>query len=73
MNEILEIFNFNREQAKSSIFEYIEVFYNKIRRHSTIGYCSPSEFYQKRAIPYKSLRFKSGLEISPKLGFYSKP
>jgi hypothetical protein len=32
-----------------------------------------SEFYQKRAIPYKSLRFKSGLEISPKLGFYSKP
>ena len=25
-----------RVEAKSSIFEYIEVFYNKIRRHSTI-------------------------------------
>jgi len=35
-----------REQAKSSIFEYIEVFYNKIRRHSTIGYHSPNDFEQ---------------------------
>lgn len=26
-----------RAEAKSSIFEYIEVFYNKIRRHSTIN------------------------------------
>ncbi|SMM99507.1 Mobile element protein [uncultured Candidatus Thioglobus sp.] len=36
-----------REQAKSSIFEYIEVFYNKVRRHSTINYHSPSD-YEKR-------------------------
>ena len=35
-----------REQAKSSIFEYIEVFYNKIRRHSTIGYHSSNDFEQ---------------------------
>lgn len=33
-----------REQAKQSIFEYIEVFYNRKRRHSTIGYLSPSIF-----------------------------
>ena len=42
-----------KEQAKSSIFEYIEVFYNKIRLHSTIGYQSPydyeNSFYQKQA------------------------
>ena len=33
-----------REQAKQSIFEYIETYYNKIRRHSTIGYCTPEQF-----------------------------
>lgn len=34
----------NREEAKRSIFEYIEVFYNNQRRHSTLGYLSPVEF-----------------------------
>ena len=33
-----------RAQAKRSIFEYIEVFYNNNRLHSTIGYVSPNEF-----------------------------
>lgn len=33
-----------REQAKQEIFEYIEVFYNRQRRHSTLGYRSPAEF-----------------------------
>ena len=33
-----------REQAMRSIFEYVEVFYNRQRIHSTIGYCSPVEF-----------------------------
>lgn len=33
-----------REQAKQSIFEYIEVFYNRKRRHSTLGYLSPADF-----------------------------
>lgn len=33
-----------REQAKQSIFEYIEVFYNRKRRHSTLGYYSPKAF-----------------------------
>ena len=30
-----------REEAQKDIFEYIEVFYNRQRRHSTIGYLSP--------------------------------
>jgi putative transposase len=34
----------SREQAKASIFEYIEVFYNRVRRHSSLGYVSPAEF-----------------------------
>lgn len=33
-----------RRQAQQSIFEYIEVFYNRIRRHSTLGYLSPEAF-----------------------------
>jgi len=29
------------DDAYSSIFEYIEVFYNRVRRHSAIGHQSP--------------------------------
>jgi transposase InsO family protein len=32
------------EQARASIFEYIEVFYNRNRLHSTLGYLSPETF-----------------------------
>lgn len=31
-------------QAKAEIFEYIEIFYNRKRRHSAIGYVSPEKF-----------------------------
>jgi putative transposase len=33
-----------RAEAKSSLFEYIEVFYNRERRHSTLGYVTPVQF-----------------------------
>ncbi|WP_084610064.1 IS3 family transposase [Sedimenticola selenatireducens] len=36
-----------KEEAKKEIFEY-EVFYNRQRRHSTIGYQSPMDFEQRR-------------------------
>jgi transposase InsO family protein len=32
------------EAAKASLFEYIEVLYNRIRRHSSLGYVAPAEF-----------------------------
>ncbi len=32
------------EEAYSSVFEYIELFYNRVRRHSIIGYISPVEY-----------------------------
>ena len=35
-----------RDEARQSLFEYIEVFYNRIRRHSAIGYLSPVNFVQ---------------------------
>ena len=33
-----------RDEARSSLFEYIEVFYNRVRRHSSLGYQSPVEY-----------------------------
>jgi putative transposase len=33
-----------REQARREIFEYIEVFYNRHRLHSYLGYLTPAEF-----------------------------
>jgi len=33
-----------RQEARLSIFEYIEVFYNRERRHSALGYRSPVEY-----------------------------
>ena len=37
-----------REQAKQTIFEYIEVFYNRKRKHSNNNYLSPVEFEQMK-------------------------
>jgi putative transposase len=31
-------------EAKASIFEYIEAFYNRVRRHSSLGYVAPAEY-----------------------------
>jgi putative transposase len=36
-----------RNEARADVFDYIERFYNAIRRHSTIGYVSPVEFERK--------------------------
>ncbi len=42
-----------REEAKRALFEYIEVFYNRKRRHSALGYLSPTEY--ERVTEAKSL------------------
>lgn len=34
----------NREELASAIFEWIEGFYNPVRRHSGLGYRSPNDF-----------------------------
>lgn len=36
----------SRQEARTQVFEFIEVFYNRQRRHSTLGYRSPLEFEQ---------------------------
>ena len=37
----------SRTAARTTIAEWIEVFYNRKRRHSTIGYVSPAEYEQR--------------------------
>lgn len=39
-----------RDAARADVFDYIERFYNTIRRHSTIGYLSPAEFENRAAL-----------------------
>ena len=39
-----------RDEARQDLFEYIEVFYNRQRRHSTLGYDSPAEFEARAAV-----------------------
>jgi len=37
-----------RAEARTSIFEYIEVFYNQQRLHSSLGYVTPAAYEQSR-------------------------
>lgn len=39
-----------REEAKRSIFEYVEVFYNRNRAHSFLGYSSPERSLSKTGV-----------------------
>ncbi len=49
--ELLQDVTFaTRAQAHSALFDYIEVFYNRHRRHSTLGYVSPAH-YEEAARP----------------------
>jgi len=44
-----------RRQARAEIFEYIEVFYNRYRRHSSLGYLSPLQFEQKTITSFSTV------------------
>jgi transposase InsO family protein len=47
--ELVNLANFtDQKHAAAAIFEYIEVFYNRIRAHSTIGYRAPAEFEETK-------------------------
>jgi len=38
------------DEARSAIFEYIEIFYNRKRMHSTLGYLSPMEYERLNSV-----------------------
>ena len=33
-----------REDGRADVFDYIEVFYNRRRRHSSLGYLAPMDY-----------------------------
>jgi putative transposase len=37
----------NRQEGERAIFDFVEAFYNRRRRHSTLGYLSPAEFERR--------------------------
>jgi len=39
-----------RDEARRDIFDYIEVFYNRQRLHSSLGYLSPAEYERQLAV-----------------------
>ena len=57
----------SREQAMRSIFEYVEVFYNRQRLHSTLGYLSPVAYENKRGGALNSGLFKNLIQASPSI------
>lgn len=40
-------------EAKASLFAYIEAFYNRVRRHSSLGYVAPAEYERTHNQPHR--------------------
>jgi len=50
-NELVHHSSFKtRNEARTAIFEYIEVFYNRQRRHQSLNYLSPIDYERSRAV-----------------------
>jgi transposase InsO family protein len=45
---LIKIHNFWQFDAKFQVFEYIEVYYNRKRLHSKLGYLSPVSFENQK-------------------------
>lgn len=50
-NELVHHCSFKtREEARTAVFEYIEVFYNRQRRHQSLDYVSPVDYERSMAV-----------------------
>ena len=50
-NELIHHSTFRtRDEARTAIFEYVEVFYNRQRRHQSLDYCSPIDYERKAGV-----------------------
>lgn len=45
---------YSRSQATLALFEYIEIWYNRKRQHSKLGYLSPEEYFNKMKLKLKA-------------------
>jgi putative transposase len=51
-NELVHHTTFHtREEARTAVFDYIEVFYNRQRLHQTLGYLAPVEYERRAGVP----------------------
>ena len=41
----------SHDEARSALFVYIEAYYNRVRRHSTLGYISPLQYERMGVVP----------------------
>jgi hypothetical protein len=48
-------------EAKMEVFDYLEVYYNQRRRHSTLGQISPAEFERRAARKHRERRLRHRL------------
>ena len=48
----------NVEDARTEILEYIEMYYNRVRKHSSLGYKSPEPFEQEYHTELTSFVFR---------------
>lgn len=51
-----EIVYASHDEARLELFTYIETYYNRIRRHSTLGYVSPLYYEQMGDLTNVTLR-----------------
>jgi len=57
-SELVYFHNYRtKADAKQSIFEYIEIYYNRYRRHSALDYMSPFEFENKVKLTLPRVHF----------------
>jgi transposase InsO family protein len=50
-NELIHHIDFDsRDAARMAIFDYIEVFYNRRRKHQSLGYVSPMQFERQHGV-----------------------
>ena len=48
VEQIFWVTYLNRSAARQDVIDYIEMFYNSRRRHSTLGYMNPMEFEKQQ-------------------------
>ena len=49
-----------RDEARADVFDYIERFYNRRRRHGYVGQISPAEF-EERTLGLEHIRFRRNI------------
>ena len=53
----------SRPELQSAVFEYIEAFYNRHRRHSTLGMVAPAEYEQTQTASSSKIKQPTTLSV----------